>query len=151
MLPPGGDRRRWAMRKVQLLATVLVVLAALFVPVTVAGASSAVTVTHFTVAYDFGYGLIECDGQRIVRTGPDGFVKDSETCAVTGGSDVLPNGHYSLEPVGGDPQWWSDYEFFVDPGGEWCLNPAVSGTLVVTANGHTWKAEVYYDPSFVCL
>jgi hypothetical protein len=58
--------------------------------------------------------------------------------------DVAPNGHYD---AGG---WSSDYEAFVDPGGLTCFNPAISGTIDVTANGRTWTIEAYYDPGFTC-
>ncbi len=134
------------MKKFRLLALFFVVLTAIFVTANVAGADSGVTTTHFTAAYDSGpLGFFTCDGQRIVKTGPNGFVKDSETCTVTDPVEPVPNGHYSLDPFGG---WVSDYEFFTDPGG--CIRLAISGTIVVTANGRTWTIEAYYDPSFTC-
>lgn len=144
------------MRRFQLLAPIFLATVAIFATTMVAGASNAVTTTHFAVAYDtadFGlpFGFLTCDGQRTVKSGPNGFVKDSETCAVTGASEPLPNGHYPLDPIEGVPQWLSDYELFVDPGGVFCLRPAITGTLVVTGNGQTWNAEAFYDPSFICL
>ena len=130
------------MRRFQLLA-LFVVLTAVLVSASVATAGNGVTMTHFTAAYQNGpVGFFTCDGQRIVKSGPNGFVKDSQTCAVD--DPVVPNGHYTLAP--GD--WLSDYEGFVNPGG--CENPDISGTIVVTANGRIWTIEAYYDPSFTC-
>jgi hypothetical protein len=133
------------MRRFQLLA-LFVVLTAVLGSASVATAGNGVTTTHFTAAYQNGpLGFFTCDGQRIVKSGPNGFVKDSETCAVD--DPVAPNGHYTFDP--GD--WISDYEAFVNPGGG-CERPNISGsTVVVTANGRIWTIEAYYDPSFTCL
>ena len=130
------------MRRFQLLA-LFVVLAAVSGGASVATASGGVTTTHFTAAYQNGeFGFFTCDGQRIVKSGPNGFVKDSETCAVD--DPIVGNGHHTFDP--GD--WFSDYEAFVNPGG--CDRPNISGTVVVSANGRIWTVEAYYDPSFTC-
>jgi hypothetical protein len=137
------------MKTFRLLALFVVILAAVFVTANVAVADNGATTTHFTAAYDNGPpGFFTCAGERIVKTGPKAFVKDSETCATTGGRFV-PNGTYTISP--GD--WFSDYELFTNPGGLTCFNEAVSGTITVkNQNGgtSTWTIVAYYDPAFTC-
>jgi hypothetical protein len=111
-----------------------------------ASADNGVTNTHFTVSYTGGAGAtLTCDGERIVKSGPNGFVQDSESCTTP--IVTFPNGQFDLAP-NPNPNWVSDYEFLVFPGG--CLRPAISGTLVVTGNGHKWRVTAFYDPSFTC-
>jgi hypothetical protein len=111
-----------------------------------ASGDNGVTNTHFTLSYTGGAGaILTCDGERIVKSGPNGFVQDSESCTTP--IVTFHNGRFDLAP---NPPavWFSDYEGFVSPGG--CLRPAISGTLVVTGNGHNWSVTAFYDPSFTC-
>jgi hypothetical protein len=114
---------------------------------------------HFTAVYD----SFTCTGERIDKTAPKAFTKDSETCTYTDLSQFDPAGTYAIvprtEPVGpGETHWASDYEYWaVGTSGpncipEWliygCLRTAVSGTIVVTDNGDgtgTLDVVAYYD------
>lgn len=151
-------------KKSRLLALFFVVLTAVFVTANVAGADNGSTTTQFTVAYDNAApeiggdpGLVTCDGNRIVKTGPKPYVKDSETCVVTGQTSgpLFPAGTSSLVPDPGPVyKWFSDYELFVAYPPFTCFRPAVSGTITVKNKKDgtsTWTITAYYDPSFTCL
>jgi hypothetical protein len=140
------------MRERHLLALCCLAITAIFVTANTAGAGNGATTTPFTAAFVNGpTGFFECSGVRVVKTAPKPFVKDSETCDVTVGELVVPDGIY---PLGLSPPfhtWYSDYEFFVSPGG--CLNPSVSGTLTIKSKDkgrQTWTIVAYYDPDFTC-
>jgi hypothetical protein len=115
------------------------------------GANGAST-TPYTAAYVNGpTGYFQCSGVRIIKTGPNAVVKDSETCDVTVGEFVVPDGTTRLGLNPPLHTWYSDYEYFVNPGG--CLNPSISGTITVKSKSpgkQTWTIVAYYDPSFVC-
>jgi hypothetical protein len=95
-----------------------------------ATAANGATTTHFTAAYLNGPGgVFTCSGERIVKTAPKPFTKDSETCTI---SDVStwPPGTYPivttpLPPPAMWAMWFSDFDG----------QQAVSGTVVVTDNG----------------
>ena len=128
------------MRKLQLRALFVVVLAAMFVTAKVAVADNGATTTHFTAAYNNGrVGFFTCAGERIVKTGPKAFVKDSETCTTAGGSFFPADGTYVLAP--GD--WYSDFDFFTNN----TFVPDVSGSIVVKNTGpgtSTWTIVAYF-------
>jgi hypothetical protein len=139
------------MSNLRLLLLLGVVLAA-GVTANVAGAGNGATTTSYTSGYPMGpFGDASCEGVRIVKTGTNAFVKDSQVCTITNAADPIPNGHYVFGPdfVLG-PNWYSDYEYFWSPGNG-CLRPSVSATLDVSANGSKWSITAYYDPSFTCL
>jgi hypothetical protein len=123
-----------------------------------AGASANINgalTTHFTASYFNGFGgFFTAAGERIVKTGPKAFTKDSETFLI---SDIstFPAGTYTLTPTfvpvlgiyvgffsipiypGVEFLWFSDFDGQV----------AVSGTIVVTDNGDgtgTMNAAFYY-------
>ena len=120
------------------LALFVALMAVVCVTASVAAADNGATTTQFTASYDSSLGgHYECSGVRIVKTGPKGFIKDSETCTITDLAS-LPAGTYVNWP------WASDYEFFV-------LNQfrvAASDTMVVTDNGDgtgTLEISAYYN------
>jgi hypothetical protein len=100
----------------------------------VATASNGAKTTHFTAAYFNGQGgFFTCSGERIVKTAPKAFTKDSETCQI---SDVStwPPGTYVIPTTA---FWFSDFDGQI----------AVLGTIVVTANGDgtgTMNIDAYY-------
>ena len=127
------------MKKLMLLAVTVCALAGAGIASGVATAdNNGATTTHFSVAY---FGQFTCTGERIVKTGPKEFVKDSETCLDSAIGDIAP-GTYDLGPNG----WYSDYEaFFLNSG----LRFDTSATLVVTLNDDgttTWNIVAYYAP-----
>jgi hypothetical protein len=104
----------------------LIVLLALFAVFSasvgsgVATADNGAQTVHFTAAYtDPFFGPVTCSGERIVKTAPKAFTKDSETCLIPNG---FPAGTYTPADFGG---WFSDYDgtFTTDV------------TVVVTDNG----------------
>jgi hypothetical protein len=140
------------MMKGRLAAMVCLFVSAIAVPAGIATASNGATTTPYTASYINGpTGFFVCSGVRVVKTAPKPWVKDSETCDVTVGEFVVPDG---VTPLGLSPPfhtWYSTYEFFVSPGG--CLNPSVSGTITVKSKGpgrQTWTIVAYYDPAFAC-
>ena len=119
-------------------------------------AGNGAQTTHFTAAYS----SFTCAGERIVKTDPKGFTKDSETCSFTDLTE-FPPGTYAITvgpETATESHWASDYELFVvgiggphcDP--MWvpfgnCIRQAVSGTIVVTDNGDgtgTLRVTAYY-------
>jgi hypothetical protein len=113
-------------------------------------ANNGALTAHFTAEYWAPTGgSFTCAGERIAKTGPRAFTKDSETCLISDLS-TWPAGIYVLQPpsptfpftsyivVNGVPFGWSsDFDGQV----------AVSGTFVVTDNGDetgTLNVEVYY-------
>ena len=135
--------------------SIALALVAVLLSVGVAFAGHGATVTHFTALYPEG-GV--CKGERIVKDGHNGFVKDIERCVQPADFFPLEPGRYSLwsDEVGG---WFSDYEAFsVDPTDPICLQDisahlgfcvriAVSGTLEVTKGPHKtkiWHIIAYY-------
>lgn len=132
-------------------------LAGTFVGAGGALAGNGAETTHFTAAYS----SFTCAGERIVKTTPKVFTKDSETCTFTDLSE-FPPGTYAIT-VGPESatesHWASDYELFVvgiggpncDP--MWvpfgnCIRQAVSGSIVVTDNGDgtgTLQVTAYYS------
>jgi hypothetical protein len=107
------------------------------------GQNNGAETTHFTADYYNGPGgYFTAAGERIVKTRPKAFTKDSETILM---SDIStwPAGTYTLDANGlffifGVPYFWaSDFDGQI----------AVSGTIVVTDNGDgtgTLEAVVYY-------
>jgi hypothetical protein len=107
------------------------------------GQNNGAETTHFTADYYNGAGgSFTAAGERIVKTGPKAFTKDSETILI---SDIStwPAGTYTLDAngifvvLGVSYFWLSDFDGRM----------AVSGTLVVTDNGDgtgTLEAVVYY-------
>ena len=84
---------------------------------------------HFTAAYENGIGgFFTCAGERISKTTPHPFTKDSEDCTITDLS-TFPPGTYVGNPIfivnGVSYVWNSDYD-----GSQ--ANPV---TLTVTDNG----------------
>jgi hypothetical protein len=146
-----GEKKRGMMKRL-LVALFCMSASAICVTPNVASAGNGATTTPFKAAFVNGpTGYFECSGVRVVKTAPRSLVKDSETCDVTVGELVVPDG---ITPLGLSPPahtWFSDYEYFVSPGG--CLNPSVSGTITVKSKGQdrqTWTIVAYYDPDFVC-
>ena len=87
----------------------------------VAAAANGATTIHFTASYtDPGFGPVLCTGERIVKTAPNAFTKDSEDCTILNG---FPAGTYTCADLG--VGWFSDYDglFTLD-----C-------TFVITDNG----------------
>jgi hypothetical protein len=143
---------------------VVFALAAVLLSATVAVAGNGATVTHFAVSYlsDFGAGPpIDCTGNRIVRSDPNAFVKDTETCTTF--SEEFPVGSYKIVPFTGnnweDFLWASDYEAaYVAPGSPVCVDlfpdvcyrTAESGNVTVeyseNSGLYTWSIVAYYAP-----
>ena len=130
------------MKKIALLAVFVLALAAVrsdsSVGVPRNGSYSSVRVVnngaqtvHFTAAYqNLIGGFFTCAGERITKTGPKPFTKDSEDCTMTDLS-TWPPGTYVGNPfitVNGVPGygWNSDYD------GRF----ANSVTFIVTDNGN---------------
>jgi hypothetical protein len=122
-------------------------------------AGSGATTVHFTVAYS----SFTCAGERIVKTAPKAFTKDSETCTFTDLTEFAP-GSYVIVPrtepeSPTESHWASDYELFIlglpgpncDPIGfpfGKCIRTALSGTIVVTDNGDgtgILRVSAYYN------
>jgi hypothetical protein len=118
-----------------LLPVLVCVLASAFgVNASVATASNGATTTSYTASFVNGpTGFFVCSGVRVVKTAPTPTVKDSETCDVAVGEFVVPDGVYALGLSPPFHTWYSDYEYFVSPGG--CLNPSASGTITVRSRG----------------
>jgi hypothetical protein len=107
------------------------------------GQNNGAETTHFTADYYNGVGgYFMAAGERIVKTRPKAFTKDSETILM---SDIStwPAGTYTLDANGiffilGAPYGWaSDFDGQI----------AVSGTIVVTDNGDgtgTMELDLYY-------
>lgn len=130
------------MKRLWLLAVLVVVLAGAGVATGVATAGNGAKTTHFTAAYFNGQGgFFTCAGERIVKTAPKAFTKDSETCQISDVSTWSP-GTYPivtsfLPPPALSAIWFSDFDG----------QQAVSGTIVVTANGDgtgTMNIDAYY-------
>ena len=130
------------MKLARLAALFLVTVAALLTSANLAaaGENTGASTAHFTATYDNGSsfgGIFTCSGERIVKTAPKAFVKDSATCKI---SDIAtwPAGTYIIGGTGPDGAvWFSDYDGAT----------AVSGTLVVTDNGDgtgTMNIAAYY-------
>ncbi len=103
-----------------------------------ASAGNGATVHHFSVTYPDN--LATCSGNRIEKTGVNGFVKDVETCVTV--IDVgLGSGTYSAVYLG----WCSDYNAVIFD--ESACNPATSGHVTIGDNGDgtfTWDVVAYY-------
>jgi hypothetical protein len=118
----------------------------------VTGQNNGAMTTHFTASYFNGLGgFFTAAGERIVKTGPKPFTKDSETILM---SDIStwPAGTYNsvdgvfFIPMPGMPgmpgmelglTWSSDFDGRI----------AQSGTIVVTDNGDgtgTMNLDLYY-------
>ena len=116
-----------------------------------AASGEGVPTVQFAVEYEAfpGGPLVTCKGQRIVTTGSNASVRDRETCQLSD-QTAIPEGTYPIVPFAdvdfpNNVGWFSDYEFFVNPGGS--IREAVSGTLVVKnrPNGtQVWQAHVNY-------
>jgi hypothetical protein len=127
------------MRKIRILVLAFVVLAAILVTASVAGADNGATSTPFKFTA-FG---VSCSGVHILKAAPNPVHKESETCTDTVG--YYPPGTYSLGSGGPYSGWWSDYHLFVLH--ESVPVVATSGMLVVTDNGDgtfAWDAVSYY-------
>ena len=130
------------MKKLWLLAVLVVALAGAGVATGVATANNGAQTSHFTAAYFNGQGgFFTCSGERIVKTAPQAFTKDSETCTISDLS-TWPPGTYPivtspLPPPASWAIWFSDFDG----------QQAVSGTIVVTDNGNgtgTMTIDAYY-------
>ena len=93
----------------------------------VAVANRGATTTHFgPVSYDDSFfGPVVCSGEKIFKTGPKGFNKDSQTCTILFG---FPAGTYTAADNGG---WNSDSSPPSHSAGLFTTNV----TMVVTDNG----------------
>src|SRR5262245_23298276 len=121
------------MKRFALLAVAVAASATVGIAAGVARADNGAQTTHFTATYY----PFTCSGERIVKTGPKAFIKDSETCLDSFVGDIPP-GTYDLAG-----SWLSDYDYFVLG----TINFATSGTLVVTLNSDgttTWNITAYY-------
>ena len=121
----------------------------------VQGQNNGAQTTHFTASYFNGLGgFFTAAGERIVKTAPQAFTKDSETILI---SDIStwPAGTYTLIPtyIPGFgwaglfhlPQFPSFIGFFWNS--DFDGQVAVSGTIVVTDNGDgtgTMNLDLYY-------
>lgn len=96
----------------------------------VAFANNGAHTIHFTAAYHVPVGGdFTCAGERIVKTAPRAFTKDSENCTITDLSSFPPGtyvGHPHYKVNGERHGWRSDYDG----------RKARSVTLVVTDNGN---------------
>lgn len=112
------------------VAVLTVVLAVGGLAAGVATAGNGASTAHFTAAYDNGQGgFFTCSGERVTKTAPNAFTKDSETCTISDLS-TWPAGTYTITPSPTPPPgnyafWFSDFDGSI----------AQSGTLVVTDNG----------------
>jgi hypothetical protein len=121
----------------------------------VQGQNNGAQTTHFTASYFEGLGgFFTAAGERIVKTGPKAFTKDSETILM---SDIStwPAGTYTLIPTYFPGFGW--FGVFHLPnvpsfigflwGSDFDGQTAVSGTIVVTDNGDgtgTMNLDLYY-------
>jgi hypothetical protein len=109
------------------------------------GQNNGAETTHFTADYfDGPGGFFTAAGERIVKTAPNAFTKDSETILM---SDIStwPAGTYTLDANGNFfiPGFSLTFSWLSDFDGQ----RAVSGTIVVTDNGDgtgTLDATLYY-------
>lgn len=156
----------------QLRRALVLALATVFLTAGVAFAGNGATVTHFAVSYrafgDPALPMLDCTGNRIVQSGRNAFVKDTETC-VTTYPDYWPVGVlYRIVPFTGgnwtDDIWFSDYEGLavaVPPTNSVCVQPlsdnvgqcfraAISGVMSVTYSAstglYTLSTVAYYAP-----
>ena len=107
------------MNRVVLAAVFVLAIGGAGVSAGVASADNGATTTHFTTAYtDPTLGHVTCSGERITKTGPKAFIKDSETCLIGNG---FPAGTYTTADFG---PWYSDYDGKV----------STNATLTVTEN-----------------
>jgi hypothetical protein len=130
------------LRKLWLLAVLVTALVGAGAATGVAAADNGATTAHFTAAYFNGQGgFFTCSGERIAKTAPKAFTKDSETCTISDLS-TWPPGTYPivtspLPPPAEWAIWFSDFDG----------QQAVSGTIVVTDNGDgtgTMNIDAYY-------
>ena len=107
------------------------------------GQNNGAETTHFTNDYYNGPGgFFVAAGERIVKTAPKAFTKDSETILI---SDIStwPAGTYTLDATGTFFIFGVEYFWSSDFDGQ----IAVSGTIVVTDNGNgtgTVELALYY-------
>ena len=125
------------MRKLWLLAPLVLVLTSIFVTANVAVADNGATTTPFKVVYTPAFGSWTCTGAHIVKTAPNPVHKESQSC--TDPNSTLPAGTYDLVTQLG---WFSDYHYFI-------LNEgfvlAIAGTLVSDGAGN-YEVVSYYAP-----
>ena len=108
------------MKRIMLLVFAVFALAGAGLGPSVAAANNGANTTHFTASYtDPVLGPVVCAGERIVKTAPHAFIKDSEDCTILNG---FPAGTFSCTDFGG---WFSDFD------GMFTLDC----TLVITDNG----------------
>jgi hypothetical protein len=108
------------MKRIMLLVLVVFALAGTGIASGVATAGNGADTTHFTASYtDPTFGPVVCAGERIVKTAPKAFIKDSEDCTILNG---FPAGTYDCTDFGG---WLSDFDGM----------QAVTCTHVITDNG----------------
>ena len=131
------------MKKLPALLVAVVAAICVTASVAVADPGNGVATAQFTAAYD----SFTCKGQRIVTSGTNASVRDRETCDVSG--QLLPEGKYDVGTVTDIPNfklgWYSDYEYFVNPGG--VVRFAVSGTIMVKNRPDgtsVWQVHVTY-------
>src|SRR5436190_14989480 len=97
------------MKKLMLLAVAACALAGFGVASSVATAKNGTTTTPFKASYWLtGSAYATCSGANIVKTAPNAFNKDSETCVLSGDEGVFPLGTTAYGPG----VWLSDYYFF---------------------------------------
>ena len=125
---------------VPLLAVATLLVAPAYAGIDNKAANGAIT-AHFTAEYFNGLGgFFMGAGERIVKTGPKAFTKDSETLLI---SDIStwPAGTYVIvvefpeDSETGFATWFSDFDGSM----------AVSGTITDNGDGTgTMKVEAYY-------
>jgi hypothetical protein len=112
------------MRKVMLLAVAVSALVAAGFAGNVAAAGKGAQTTHFTASYtDPVWGPVVCAGERIVKTAPKAFIKDSEDCTILNGVPAGAYGTHACADFGG---WTSDYDG---------MSAGPNCTEVITDNG----------------
>ena len=123
------------MRKLWLLAAVVLVLTSIFVTANVAVANNGAETTPFKVEYPPANGSWTCTGAHIVKTAPKPVHKESQSCVDP--NSTIPAGTYDLPTTFG---WFSDYHAFVLNEG---FVVAIAGTLVSDGAGN-YEVVSYY-------
>jgi hypothetical protein len=108
---PGARHRRTGF---VIPVAFILALAAVGVSATSAMASNGADTTHFTAAYENPLGgTWTCAGERIEKTAPKPFTKDSEDCTITDLSSFPPGtyvGHPFFFVNGEKHRWASDLD-----------------------------------------
>ena len=97
------------MKKLWFLAVLALALGVAAIGTSVASATAGTTTTPFKAAYWFTpSAYATCSGANIVKTAPNAFNKDSETCVLSGDDGFFPLGTSTY----GYGAWLSDYYYF---------------------------------------